>query len=659
MPQITKKYDSISLALATVAVLGQPPSGYLMKSTSVIRLAMLLVTSLVPSGLLAEDRVDLFGPVGDIHYQHAHGFLAEPVYDKDFPHFDFVNPDAPKGGRIRVPQMGNWDNFNPVTEKGRLAAGLRFWSLDQNLLLDSLMVPALDEPATLYGRLAEGIAVAPDNSWVAFKLRDDARWHDGEPITADDVIFSFDFYASDAEPGIVITFKPYSIEKLGPREFLFRIPEAFRTDPSVPIRLGGLIVLPRHYWEALDLTKTTAEPPLGSGPYRIGQFQIGQWVEFERVPDYWGKDLPVNVGRYNFDVVKYDYFQDDQVQTEAVKGNLVDVHVENVPRTWFDSYDIPALKDGMLIKEELRLARPAGLWWPIFWNMEQPRFQDLRVRKALWLLNDMEWSNGRSYGFWGQATSFFHDSELAATGMPSERELQLLEPLRGEIPATVFTQPYEPQPNAGQGWSRENLLEAARLLEEAGWVFKDNTLVHSVTGEPFEIRFLAVSPAVGNSFVPLSRLLKRLGIETSIKSPEFSNWLNRMRSGDFDAAAKGFQPDNMPTLLIKNSFVSEQAGKAYGSNWSNLKDPAIDALIAAITEAETWDDYVAAIRAFDRVMLHNYYWLPMMSKTRHAIVYWNNYGQPEHDRLLRLAFVDLWWWDDEKAAAVKRYRDTD
>ncbi|MDA0789615.1 MAG: extracellular solute-binding protein [Proteobacteria bacterium] len=623
-----------------------------------MRLAGWLFAALISPALQADEPVDLFGPVDELEYEHAYAFLAEPAYDADFPHFDFVNPDAPKGGRIRVPQMGNWDNFNPVTEKGRLAGGLGFWSRDENLLFDSLMVPALDEPATLYGRLAEGIAVAPDNSWVAFKIREGARWHDGVPITADDVIFSFGFYSTDAEPGIVTSFKPYSIEKLGPREFLFRIPEAFRKDPSVPIRLAGLIVLPKHYWQERDLTRTTVEPPLGSGPYRVGKFRIGQWVEFERVPDYWGRDLPVNVGRYNFDVVKYDYFQDDQVQTEAVKGNLVDIHVENVPRTWFDSYDIPALEDGMLIKEELQLARPAGLWWPVFWNMQQPRFQDIRVRKALWLLNDMEWGNRRSYGFWGLATSFFHDSELAATGLPDERELKLLEPLRGQIPETVFTQPYEPQPNRGRGWSRENLLAAAQLLEQAGWVVQDNTLVHTVTGEPFEIRFVAVSPALGGSFVPFTRLLKRLGINTSIKSPEISNWLNRMRSGDFDAGAIWFLPDNLPTLLIKNSFASEEAGKAYGSNWSNLMDPAIDALIAAITGAETWDDYVAAIRAFDRVMLHNYYWIPMMSKTRHAIAYWNNYGKPDHGRLLRLAFTDLWWWDQEKAESVRRYRDT-
>ncbi len=595
-------------------------------------------------------------PTGDIVYKHAYAFLADPAYDADFKHFQYVNPNAPKGGRIRVPQMGNWDNFNPVSEKGRLAAALGFWSRDENLLWDSLMVPSLDEPASLYGALAEGIAVAEDNSWVAFKLRDEARWHDGKPITADDVVFSFNFFATDASPTIVTSFSLFSIEKIGPLEFLFRVPQELRTDPSIPIRLAGLIVLPEHYWRDRDLGKTTVEPPLGSGPYRIGKFSIGRWVEYERVETYWGKDLPVNVGRYNFDRVKYDYFQDDQIQTEAVKGNLVDVHVENVPRTWFSSYDIPAVRQGVMKKDELSLARPAGLWWPIFWNMEQPRFQDLRVRKALWLLHDMVWSNKQSYGFWGHAVSFFHDSELAARGLPNDRELALLEPLRDLIPDTVFSQPYSPQPNAGEGWSRDNLLEAAVLLKEAGWVVRDGRLVHGKTGEPFTIRLVAVSPALGQSFIPFTRLLKRLGIETSIKSPEISNWLNRMRSGDFDGGAIWFLPDNLPTLLISNSFSSAEAGKAYGSNWSNLRDPAIDALIDEISNAETWDGFVAAIRAFDRVMLHNFYWVPMMSKTRHAIAYWNNFGRPEHDRLLRLAFVDTWWWDEASAAEVDSFR---
>lgn len=590
-----------------------------------------------------------------IEYKHAYAFLASPRYPADFTHFDFANPGAPKGGRMRVPQMGNWDSFNPVSEKGRLAAGIGFWSRDQNLLWDTLLVPALDEPAAHYGRLAEGVAVAEDGAWVAFKLRKEARWHDGRPITVQDVVFSFKVFQDDASPTIRTSFKPFSIEVIGPREIRFNVAAELRDDPTIPIRLGGIPVLPQHYWQSRDITKTTVEPPLGSGPYRIGEFSVGRWIQFERVADYWAADLPVNRGRYNFDSVKFDYFRDDQVQTEAIKGNVVDVHVENVARTWVSAYDMPAFNQGYLKKVELKLTRPAGLWWPVFWNMAQPRFQDIRVREALWLLRDMVWGSKRSYGFWGHATSFFHDSELATVGLPGPRELALLEPLRDLIPAAVFTAPYRPQPNAGAGWSRKNLLRAAALLKQAGWVVKDNRLIHGKTGEPFHIRFVAVSPALGRSFITYSKLLERLGITSSIKSPEISNWLYRMQSGDFDAGSIWFLPDNTPTLLIKNSFYGAEADQAYGSNWSNLQDPAIDALIEAISRASTWEDYLAAIRAFDRVMLLNYYWIPMASKTRHAIAYWDKFGIPEHGRLLRLAFVDTWWWDEKKASRVERF----
>ena len=591
----------------------------------------------------------------DINYKHGYAFLSIPAYPEDFTHFNFVNPNAPKGGRIRTPSMGTWDSFNIISQKGRVADGMNFWRSNVNLLNDTLLVPALDEPATYYGLLAEGVAVAADRSWVAFKLRKEARWHDGKPITVDDVIFSFNAFRDDASPTIRTSFRPFSIEALGPGEFRFLIDPELRNDPSVIFTLGGIPILPKHYWQTRDISKTTVEPPLGSGPYRIGKFSVGRWVEFDRVKDYWGADLPVNKGRFNFDVIKFDYFRDDQVQTEAVKGNVVDVHVENVPRTWVSKYDIPAFDRGYLKKEKLDLAKPGGLWWPIFWNMEQPRFQDIRVRRALWLLRDMVWSQKMSYGFYAHATSFFHDSELAATGLPTERELKLLEPLRDIIPATVFTEPYQAQPNTGGGWSRDNLLEAAALLKEAGWVIENKQLVHGKTREPFHIRFVAVSPALGASFIPFSKLLEKLGITSSIKSPEISNWLYRMRSGDFDGGSIWFLPSNTPTLLIKNSFSSLEAGKDYGSNWSNLKDPAIDALIVAISNASSWPDYVAAVRAFDRVMLLNYYWQPMSSKTKHAIVYWDKFGIPEHGRLLRLAHRDIWWLDEEKAARVEAF----
>ncbi|MEM7018378.1 MAG: extracellular solute-binding protein [Pseudomonadota bacterium] len=639
------------LTLGTVlsdydAKASNPAYAMLRGNTQAIKLGCFLLLLISSSHLLHAE---------DIQYQHGYAFLSTPAYPADFTHFSFINPDAPKGGRIRVPEMGNWDSFNIISAKGRVARGTEFWSVDENLVWDSLLVPALDEPATSYGLIAEGVAVAEDRSWVAFKLRSEARWHDGKPITVDDVVFSLNAFQNDASPTIQNSLKGFSIEVIGSREFKYHIHPALRSDPSVIRTLGHIPILPKHYWATRDITKTTVEPPLGSGPYRIGKFSVGRWIEYERVKDYWAAELPVYKGRFNFDIVKFDYFRDDQVQTEAVKGHVIDIHVENVPRTWVSKYDFPAYNDGYLKKNMLRLAKPGGLWWPIFWNMEQKRFQDLRVRKALWLLQDMVWGKKRSYDFFDHAVSFFHDSEFAARDLPSSAELELLEPLRDKVPPAVFTEPYRPQPNTGTGWSRENILLATKLLAEAGWSIKDRKLVHGETGEPFHIRFVAVSPALAGSFISYAKLLKRLGITSTIKAPEISNWLYRMRSGDFDAGAVWFLPTNTPTLQVKNLFSSSEAGKAYGSNWPNLKDPAIDALIDAITNADSWENYVTALRAFDRVMLHNYYWLPMSSKTRHAIAYWNKFGIPEHDRLLRLAFIDTWWMDPQLAASVEDY----
>ena len=592
-----------------------------------------------------------------IDYKHGYAFLAEPALPENFTHLGYANPNAPKGGRIRRPLQGTWDNFNSFVEgaKGRQVDGMHFWLRDRNLVYDTLLTPALDEPATYYGVLAEGVAFPEDRSWVAFKLRSEARWHDGMPLTTADVEFTVNALHNSASPTIRTSYKHFRFEAINEREFRFFIPEFFRRDPSVVFTLGIIPIMPKHYWESRDLIKTTVEPPLGSGPYRIGKFSIGRWVEYERVKDYWGADLPTRKGLFNFDIVKYDYFRDDQIRTEALKGHVVDINEESVPRTWSQSYNTPAFNAGLIKKTRHRLLKPAGLWWPVFWNLDQPRFQDIRIRKALWLLRDEVWGARRSYGFFDHAVSFFHDSELAATGLPDERELKLLEPFRGQIPEAVFTTPYEPQPNTGAGWSRDNILTAARLLEEAGWVVKDNRLVHHKTGEQFHIRFVAVSPALAASFLSFAKLLERLGITSSIKAPEISNWLFRMRAGDFDAGAIWFLPTYTPTLLVKNSFHSAEADKGYGSNWSNLRDPAVDAMIDAMQNAPNWDEYVAAIKAFDRIMLHNYYWQPMASNTRRAYAYWDKFGMPEHGRLRRMAFIDNWRWDENKAAAVEAF----
>ncbi len=594
----------------------------------------------------------------EIEYQHGYAFLADPALPADYDHFAYVNPDAPKGGTLRITDMGNWDNFNNVTVRGRLPLGVWFWDSQRNYVQDSLMYGALDEPATQYGLIAEGIAVGENYAWVAFKLREEARWHDGKPITPEDVVFSFDVYRNHATPTISTPMQVVeSVEVIGPREVKFHIAPAAQGNPVVPRRLGVAPIIPRHYWQDRDISKTTVDAPLTSGPYRVKRYEVGRWIEYERVPDYWARDLPVRKGMWNYDIIKVDYFRDDMVQTEAVKGHLIDIHVESVSRRWVTAYEFPAADAGLLKKDIFNFIRPAGIWWPIFWNLDQPRFQDIRVREALDLARPgSEWGSMRSYGFWGQGVSFFNDSPYAATGLPNEGELALLEPLRDQIPERVFTHEFTRPPNQHKGWDRGNLLRAAELLRQAGWVMEDGKLVHGETGEPFHIRMVAVSPALGRAWISYSRLLERLGITTSIKSPEVSNWLYRMRSGDFDAGAVPFITDNTPTMNITNFFHSSTADQAYSQNWGNLRDPAVDTLIGHVYAAQTYEEFTNALRALDRVLIWNFYWQPGTSRVDYNVVYWDKFGRPEVEgRLLRLAHIDTWWWDEAKAARVAEF----
>jgi microcin C transport system substrate-binding protein len=581
-----------------------------------------------------------------ISYRHGIAYLREPSYPADFPHFGFVNPDAPKGGTLRYGEMGNWDSFNEVAVSGRPVSGVSIQNADPfSLLHDTLLTHAVDTPSDRYGRLAEGVAVAEDGAWIAFRLRDGARWHDGRPITVDDYVFSFDVYKARASPTIRLAMAPFDrIEVLNDREIRYWVLEGMRGQPALPLRLGSLAVLPKHYWENRDITRPTLEPPLGSGPYRIGSFKTGRKITFERVEDYWGRDLPVNRGRYNFDRVVYDYFRDDQVLYEAVKGDLIDLREETVAVRWATGYDTPARRRGDLVLASNRLLRPAGLWWPIFWNQRVPRLQDVRVREALYLLRDGDWSNRvLSYDFWDNPTSFFHDSEFAHRDLPSERELALLEPIREQVPPRVFTEPFTVPVHAGKGWHRDRLRRALELFAEAGWVVRDGVLVDASTGEPFTLRLLAVSPALASSFIPYVQVLKKVGIAAQVTSPEVSSWLHRSRTGDFDGGALWFMPDNAPTLLVGSTFSSRTLGDAYSPNWAGIRDPAVDKLIGDVQHARTWEDYVAALRALDRVLLWNFYYAPAMSRTSQGLVYWNRFGRPDHGRLVRLAAIDTWW----------------
>ncbi|MBX3705840.1 MAG: ABC transporter substrate-binding protein [Pseudomonadales bacterium] len=588
-----------------------------------------------------------------VEWRHGYAFLKPLALPADFPHFGYVNPAAPKGGEMRLAEMGTWDNFNPVSARGRDAQGLQWWTT-LNLLYDKLLERAADEPTAFYGRLAESVAVAPDGSWIGFRLRPEARWHDGRPITADDLAFSFEVYRHQSGPTIRAPMSAFDrIEVIGPHEVRYWVAKGNEGDPVLPIRLGNVPVLPRHYWEGRDITATTIEPPLGSGPYRIGDFKVGRYVRYTRVEDYWGRDLPVNRGRYNFDSVKFDYFRDENIQFEAIKGNVIDLREETYPSRWAREYDFPAVRRGLFRTEKVEMDRPAGLWWPVFWNLRQPRFQDVRVREALWLLYDFPWVNSRmSFDYWDYGLSFFHNSEMAHTGEPSALELALLEPLRDRVPERVFGGPFEPPPNLGGGWHRDNVKEALALFEAAGWVIRDGVLVYAATGEPFEIRFVVVSPGLVGALYPYIQALKRVGIAANAIAPETSNWLYRMRAGDFDAGAIAFQPDVTPTLLLSNSFSSAAAEQAYSYNWAHVRDPAVDALIAAVYRAQTYDELIAATRAIDRVLLWNFYYVPGMSRTHMAMTWWDKFGIPDHAPLARPIYYDAWWWDERKAARV-------
>lgn len=578
-----------------------------------------------------------------IHYHHGVAYLREPEYPPDFSSFRYVDPRAPKGGRIRVGVMGTWDSFNSVPVTGRLAFGVGALYADSlSLIYDSLLSHAIDTPTDRYGRLAEGVAVAEDGAWIGFLLRDGARWHDGRPITVEDYRFTFEVFTEKASPSVRMAMAPFeSLEILNSREIRYWVRPAMRGQPGLVLRLGAIAVLPEHFWAERDITRTTLEPPLGSGPYRIGDFRPGRKVTYERVRDYWGRDLPVNRGRYNFDQVIYDYFRDGQVLYEAVKGDLIDLHEESAPVRWATGYDTPAARRGELVLEQKQLLRPAGLWYPIFWNLRMHRFQDVRVREALYLLRDGGWSNRvLSHGFWETPTSFFEGSEFAHRGTPSPRELELLEPIRHLVPPRVFTEPFELPPHQGSGWHRDNVLRALELFREAGWVVRDDQLVHAETGEPFTIRLLAISSALAESFIPYVQRLKKVGVRATVSSPEISSWLHRSRVGDFDGNAVLFNPDNSPVLMLRNNFGSETVGQPYSPNRLGVQDPAVDMLIANAEDAASWDDFVAALRALDRVLMWNFYFAPTMSRTRYALVYWNRFDQPEHGPLTRIAAVD-------------------
>ena len=458
----------------------------------------------------------------------VHGFAmhGKPKYGPDFQYFDYVNPDAPKGGEARFAAIGSFDTLNPFVIKGESATGLGF-------LFQTLMTDSADEAFTEYGLIAESITVPKDRSYVEFTLRPEAQFNDGTPITADDVIFSFETLKNQGQPFYRFYYaNVIGVEKLGERSVKFSFSPG--ENQELPLIIGQLPVLSKAYWQSRDFEATTLEPPLGNGPYHIESFEPGRFIVYKRNPDYWGKDLPVNRGFYNFERIRYDYYRDSTVALEAFKAGAYDIRPENTAKLWATGYDFPAAQQGLVQKAEFHHQMPSGMQAFVF-NLRRSLFQDIRVREALAYAFDFEWSNRNLfYNQYTRTQSYFDNSELAATGLPSAAELKILEPLRAQIPERVFSQTYSPPKAENAEQLRANLREALNLLQQAGWTFKDRKLVNAETGKPFQFEILLVQPAFERIVLPFTRNLERLGIQASVRTVDSAQYENRVKAFDFD-----------------------------------------------------------------------------------------------------------------------------
>ncbi len=572
---------------------------------------------------------------------HALAMHGAPKYQPGFTHFDYVNPDAPKGGSLRLGAVGGFDSFNPYILRGDPGPA------DS---IESLLTPSADEPFTEYGLIAQSIEVPEDRSWVIFTLRPEARWHDGEPITVEDVIFSFETLTTKGQPFYRFYYGSVAkVEKVGDRRVKFSFTEAMNRE--LPLIIGQMPILPKHYWESRDFEKPTLEPPLGSGPYKVKSFEAGRYILLERVEDYWGKDLPVNVGQENFDEIRYDYFRDESVLRQALKSGAIDFRVENQAKAWAVDYDVPAVRDGRLKMEAIEHERPTGMQGFTF-NTRREIFKDPRVRQAITYAFDFEWTNRNLFfGLYTRSESFFSNSELASRGLPQGEELEILERYRGRVPDEVFTSEYHAPSTDGSGWPRGNLKKAFELFAEAGWVVRDMRLVNAETGRPMSFEFLLVQQNFERLVLPFQRNLARLGIDMSIRLVDQSQYINRLNEYDFDMVS-GLWPQSDSPGNEQREFWGSDAAKHPGSrNTIGVLDPVVDELIELIIQAPTRESLVARCRALDRVLLWGHYVVPNWHSRADRILYWDKFSRPAVTPLQGTS-TSYWWYDEEKAARL-------
>ncbi|MBW7469961.1 extracellular solute-binding protein [Marinobacter sp. M216] len=568
--------------------------------------------------------------------QHGIAMHGEPKYPSGFPHFDYVNPEAPKGGALKMAVVANgFDSFNPFDIRGVAAAGISTY------LYDTLLVSSDDEPFSAYGLIAESLETPKDRSYVTFNLRENARFHDGEPITAEDVKFSFEILTSKGHP----FFRNYYADVA---KVTVESPQRIRFDfrptmnRELPLILGQMPILPAHYWQSREFGDNGLTPPLGSGPYRIGDFEAGRSIIYERVDDYWAKDLGVRKGRFNFDQIRYDYYTDDTVALEAFKAGNFDFRVETSAKNWATAYTGSKFDEGTIVAEAIEHHRPTGMQGFAF-NTRREVFSDPRVREALAYGFDFEWANKNLfYGQYTRTDSYFENSDLASSGLPQGRELEILEPYRDQLGGDVFTEEYQAPETEGQKGLRENLRSALELLRSAGYAIQDGKLVNKSTGEPLAFEILLFQKSFERVVLPFKNNLAKLGIDVSVRLVDSNQYVQRVREFDFDMITQVLPQSDSPGNEQREYWHSANVDAVGSRNYMGVSDQVVDDLVNKVIQAPDREELVQRVRALDRVLLHGHYVIPHWHLAKDRVAYWNHLQRPEMTPKNGID-LDNWW----------------
>lgn len=589
--------------------------------------------------------------------------LIEPLkYPKDFKHFDYVNPNAPKGGSVRFGLNGSFDTFNPVLSKGRLAAGIGHVNVagGSGYVYERLMTQPMDEHSAEYGVIAEEMRYPSDFSWVTYRLRENARWHDGKPITPEDVVWTYNI-SLELNIQQAHYYKHVKSAKVtGPREVTFTFDQ--KGNRELPQILGQQMVLPKHWWEGKDadgkqrdIKASTLELPMGSGPYRVSKFVAGRSVTLERVKDYWGKDLNVNIGHYNLDKIKYEYFRDETARFEAFKSGALDWRTESTARKWATNYEFPAVKKGYVVLKQFdEIEGASGLMVGFIPNLRRKKFQDIRVREALNLAFNFEDLN-RTIFFdqYKRINSYFYGSSLASKELPEGQELEILKSLKNPIPGEIFTTEYANPVSNSRTDERKNRRKALRLLKAAGYKIEKSVTIDPATGKQLTIEFLMNGPTFEPIATRYVNSLKHIGILLKLRVVDSSQYIERIRNRDFDLIYTGWAQSMSLGNEQLDYFGSGAADQPTSRNYPGIKNPAIDELINIIIFAKDRAELVAATKAYDRVLLWNRYTVPGYTLLASRVARWDRYSHPEPLPKFTIGFPDVWWYDEAKAAKIK------